>query len=300
MQPTQVMEPQEVIQPPRPRAVPASVEEARKFHWAYPAGALGPVRYVITNQKGGQGKTTTTIELAAQFAASGRRVRMIDCDPQFAALTTWLPPRWEETEQAARFDLSHVLSGTDPVPIDLATWPTGIENLYVVPSFKTAGAFDRLSPPGADFAIREALEESAEPFDVTLIDCPPNLGQLTVSAITGADNVIIPVLPGALDLMGVSDLNQTLALVRKRLNPSLDVAAVLLRRVRKTGFGEAIEKQLLVDYPQAIFQIVRHSVRAEEAPNEHMTVLDYAPPSTTVADYQELAFNLDQRTAGTR
>ena len=297
MQPSQAVEVSQVIQPTRV-IPPASVEEARKLRRAFPPGAFGPVRYVITNQKGGQGKTTTTVELAAEFAASGRRVRMIDCDPQYAALTTWLPPQWESADQGVRFDLSHVLAGTDPVPIDRATWPTGVPNLYIVPSFKTAGGFDRMSPPGADFAIREALEESAEPFDVTLIDCPPNLGQLTVSAITGADEVIIPVLPGALDLMGVVDLNQTLALVKKRLNPALSVAAVLLRRVRKTGFGDAVEKQLLVDYPEAIFQIVRHSVRAEEAPSEHKTILDYAPEATTTADYRNLAYKLDERTAG--
>jgi chromosome partitioning protein len=297
MQPSQAVELSQVIQPTRV-IPPASVEEARRLRRAFPPGAFGPLRYVITNQKGGQGKTTTTVELAAEFAASGRRVRMIDCDPQYAALTAWLPPQWESADQAARFDLSHVLAGTDPVPIDRATWPTSVPNLYIVPSFKTAVTFDRMSPPGADFAIREALEESDEPFDVTLIDCPPNLGQLTVSAITAADDVIIPVLPGALDLMGVSDLNQTLALVKKRLNPALTIAAVLLRRIRKTGYGTETERQLIMDYPQAIFQIVRHSVRAEEAPGEHKTILDYAPEATTAADYRELAYRLDERKAG--
>lgn len=297
MQSSQAVELSQVIQPTR-MMPPRSVEEARKLRRAYPPGAFGPLRYVTTNQKGGQGKTTTTIGLAAEYAASGRRVRMIDCDPQYAALTAWLPPQWASAEQAARFDLSHVLSSTDPVPLDLATWPTGVENLYIVPSFKTVGVFDRMSPAGADFSLREALEESDEPFDVTLIDCPPNLGQLTVSAITAADEVIIPVLPGALDLMGVSDLNQTLALVKKRLNPALDVAAVLLRRIRRTAFGNAVEKQLLVDYPQAIIQIVRHAVRVEEAPNAHQTILDYAPQATTAADYQRLAYKLDERKAG--
>jgi chromosome partitioning protein len=296
MQASQAIELSQAIQPTQV-IQPELVEEARRLRRAFPPGLFGPLRFVITNQKGGQGKTTTTVELGAEFAASGRRVRLIDCDPQFAALTSWLLPQWAAAEQAARFDLSHVLSGTDPVPIDQATWPTSVENLYIVPSFKTVGGFDRLSPPGADFALREALDESGEHFDVTLIDCPPNLGQLTVSAITAGDDVIIPVLPGALDLMGVSDLNQTLALVKKRLNSSLNVAAVLLRRVRRTSFGEAVERQLLADYPEAIFQVIRHSVRAEEAPNEHTTILEYAPEATTTADYRELAYRLDERKA---
>lgn len=251
-------------------------------------------RYTVTNQKGGQGKTTTTVGLAAEFAAAGCTVRMIDCDPQLASLTEWLPPRWAEADPVSRFDIFHVLC--EGVPIDRATWPTGVENLHIVPSFKTATQFDRMPPPGADFVLREALDDATR-YDVTLIDCPPNLGQITVAAIASADEVIIPVLPGALDLAGVGDLNQTIALVRKRLNPAITVAAVLLRRIRRTAFGEAVERQLLADFPDAIFQIVRHAVRTEEAPSVHQTLIEYAPESTTVADYRQLAARLDKAAA---
>jgi chromosome partitioning protein len=278
MQQTQVKQPPEVHHDPD-----EPVPERRVLS--------APLTFGITNQKGGQGKTTTTVGLAAEFAAAGRRVRIIDADPQLASLTHWFPPRQDGTDPAERYDLSHVLLGQ--APLDRATWPTGVQNLDIVPSFKTATQFDRMPPPGADFALREALDD-ATPYDVTLIDCPPNLGQLTVAAITAADEVIIPVLPGGLDLAGVSDLNQTLALVKRRLNPGIRVAAVTLRRVRKTSFGEAVERQLLADYPDAIFQVIRHAVRAEEAPTANQTLLDYAPESTTVADYHNLAIRLDE------
>ena len=269
----------------------SQVEAGRVF----PPGYLPPLRYVVTNQKGGQGKTTTSAGLAGVYAAAGRTVRMLDCDPQLASLTHWFPPQWDGVPEAERFDIYHVLSGV--VPLDRATWPTGIPNLFIVPSFKTATQFDRMPPPGADFVLREALDEAATPYDVTLADCPPNLGQITVAAIASGDDVIIPVLPGALDLAGVSDLNQTIALVQKRLNPQIHVAAVLLRRIRRTAFADAIAKQLLADYPDAIFQIIRHSVKAEEAPLAHQTLTDYAPESTTTADYCQLAARLDEAAA---
>jgi chromosome partitioning protein len=260
----------------------------------FPPGYLPPLRYVVSNQKGGQGKTTTTAGLAGVFAAAGRTVRMLDCDPQLASLTHWFPPQWDGVPESERFDIYHVLS--EGVPLDRATWPTGIPNLSIVPSFRTAIQFERMPPPGAEFVLREALDEATS-HDVTLADCPPNLGQITVAAIASGDDVIIPVLPGALDLAGVTDLNQTIRLVRKRLNPQINVAAVLLRRIRRTAFADAIAKQLLADYPDAIFQIIRHSVRAEEAPLAHQTLTDYAPESTTTADYYHLAARLDEAAA---
>jgi chromosome partitioning protein len=255
---------------------------------------LPPRRYVVTNQKGGQGKTTTTVGLAAEFAAAGRTVRMLDCDPQLASLTHWFPPRWDDVDPGERYDIYHVLC--EGVPLDRATWPTGVPNLSIVPSFRTITQFDRMPPPGADHVLREALDD-ATPRDVTLIDCPPNLGQLTVAAIASSDEVIIPILPGALDLAGVGDLNQTIALVRRRLNSRITVAAVTLRRIRHTAFGDAVERQLLADYPDSIFQIIRHTVRVEEAPSVNQTLIDYAPESTTTADYKRLATRLDEAAA---
>jgi chromosome partitioning protein len=216
---------------------------------------------------------------------------MIDCDPQAASLTFWFPPQWDHSAPESRYDLSHVLAGQ--VSIEQATWPTGISDMDIVPSYKTVGQFETLRPPGADLALRQALDE-AQPYDVTLIDCPPNLGLLTVTAVASADEAIIPVLPGGLDMAGVGDLNQTVALVQKRLNHNLKVSAVLLRRIRKTRFGDAVEDQLVADYPEAIFQVIRHTVAIEEAPTAKQTLIDYAPKATATADYHDLALRLDE------
>jgi len=251
---------------------------------------LPPRRYVITNQKGGQGKTTTAVGLGAEFAADGYRVRMVDCDPQYASLTYWFPPQWDDVPADQRYDLSHALLGH--VSLDQATWPTVCPGLFIIPSYKTVTQFESERPPGADLVLRQALDE-AEPYDITLIDCPPNLGLLTVTAIASADEVLIPVLPGALDVAGVSDLSQTLALVRKRLNPGLNVAAIVLRRFQRTSLAAAIEQQLTADYPDAIHQIIRHTVKIAEAPHFHLPFRDYAPTATATADYNQFAERLD-------
>jgi len=251
---------------------------------------LPPRRYAVSNQKGGQGKTTTTVGLGAEWAAAGERVRVIDCDPQLASLTYWLPPQWDDTDPSRRFDMHHVLLGE--ASLDDATWPTVVPGLYVVPAYKTITKFESERPPGADIVLRQAIDE-ATPYSVTLIDCPPNLGLLTVT-----DDIIIPVLPGALDLAGVSDLNQTLRLVQRRLNPGLSVTAIALRRTfPRTGLASAIEEQLRADYPDSIHQTIRQAVRAQEAPNFHQSLRDYAPTATVTADYCQFATRLDDAAA---
>lgn len=253
-----------------------------------------PRRYVISNQKGGQGKTTTTVGLGAEFAGAGYSVRVIDCDPQYASLTLWMAPQWDDVALDQRRDLSHVL--LSEATLDEATWPTTVPGLFIVPSYRTVTQFESQRPPGADLILRQALDD-AQPYDVTLIDCPPNLGLLTVTALAAADDVIIPVLPGGLDIAGVTDLNQTLTLVKKRLNPAINVIAVAHRRISRSKLAEAIERQLLADYPDAIHQVIRQSVRVAEAPTVQQTLRDYAPDSTATADYQSLASRLDERAA---
>lgn len=252
--------------------------------WPWP-----PRRYVITNQKGGQGKTTTAINLAAELAAAGARVRVIDCDPQVGSATYWLPPQWDHLEPHERRDLAHVLLGQ--AALDEATWPTAVAGVDIVPSFHTAAQFEALRPPGADLVLRQAIDAAAA-YDVTLIDCPPNLGLLTVTAITSADDVIIPVQPGGLDLAGVSDLNQTLVLVRQRLNPALRVRVVVICARLRSNLAVAVEQQLAADYPDAIHHAVRHTVAVREAPTLHQTLREHAPRATATIDYRELAARL--------
>ena len=188
--------------------------------------------------------------------------------------------------------LSHVLMGQ--ATLDEATWPTSVPGVFIVPSFATLGQFELARPPGADVILRQAIDK-ATPATVTLADCPPNLGLLTVACITSADDVIIACKPGGLDLAGVSDLNQTLQLVQARLNPDLQVTAVVVCDKLPTAFGNAIEQQLLADYPDALHQGIRHTVRVGEAPTVHEPLTTYAPRATATRDYAALATALAGR-----
>ena len=254
---------------------------------ALPAG-FRPRRYVATNQKGGQGKSTTAVNLGAEFAHMGLQVRIWDCDPQLGSATFWLPPQWDGADRE-RFDLLHVLMGE--VTPAAATWPTTVPGLSIVPSFKTLAQFEVLRPPGAELVLRQAIDRSV-PHDVEIVDCAPNLGLLTVAGITAADEIIITCKPGGLDMAGVSDLNATLKLVRDRLNPALRVTAVVIcDKLRSTLAGE-VERQLQADYPDALHQSIRHTVRVGEAPFEHKPLREYAPRATATTDYRALAGRL--------
>lgn len=227
-----------------------------------------------------------------QSIGEGPWVRIIDGDPQMGGATYWLPPQWEHADPQRRFDLSHVLMGQ--ASLDEATWPTTVPGVFIVPSFATLGQFELARPPGADVILRQAID-NAKPATVTLADCPPNLGLLTVACITSADDVLIACKPGGLDLAGVSDLNQTLQLVRARLNPALRVTAVVICDKMPTSFGNAIEQQLLADYPDAVHQAIRHTVRVGEAPTVHQPLTVYAPRATATRDYAALAVQLRER-----
>lgn len=248
-----------------------------------------PRIFGVSNQKGGSGKTTTTVNLGAELAAHGARVRLIDMDPQLGSATHWLPPDFGDTDPRLRSDLKDVLLGM--ATLDQATWPTAIPGVFIVPSYHTLTQFEQARPIGAEHLLAQALDQ-AEVFDATAIDCPPTLGLLTVAALAAIMEAIIACKPGSLDLVGVADLNATLALVRDRLNTMLTVAAVVMTMRQLTKFAGQIELQLMADYPHAVHQSIRHTVRAQEAPSVHLPLREYAPGATATIDYARLAWRL--------
>jgi chromosome partitioning protein len=283
------------------QAVPAepaiqATQVPQALQW--PAGWPWPHRRLaVCNQKGGQGKTTTTVELAADFAAAGARVLLIDADPQIGSATFWLPPDYGDvTDSRLRSDLLSVLM--DEATLAQATWPTTVPGLSIVPSYHSAAAFEVQRPPGAEMVLRQALDEAAGEHDVVLVDCAPSLGLLTVGAITAVDEAIIACKPGSLDLAGVADLNKTLTTIQKRLNPQLRVAAVAVCMSSPTIFDRMLKARLLEDYPRAVHQAIRSTVRVAEAPQVHAPLREYAPKSTAARDYATLAWRLYHPEAG--
>ncbi len=248
-----------------------------------PAG-LPPPRsnpvLVVVNQKGGTGKTTSAVELGAALAAGGRATRIIDCDPQEGSASDWLRIEPEHGTLRSVF--------LEDAPLDQVTYPTAVPGLAIAPSDLTLSQVEYARPVGAETALGKAVAKSHR-YDVTLIDCTPSLGLLTIAAVAAATDAIIPLKAGGLDITAVTSLNRTLAQVRSRLNPDLRVRAVLLTAVMRSGLTRDVCTQLAADYPGSIIAPIRHSVRAAEAPFAGVPVREHAPESTTASDYAQAA-----------
>lgn len=250
---------------------------------------LGVPRIIaVANQKGGSGKTTTTVELAAAWAAAGWRVRVIDADHQEAALTAWLPPQYPDG--SPQHSLRSVFF--DECTLSEATYPTAFANIDIVPSGLDLVRVEYERPIGAETALAAALAAESEQhggplYDVTLIDSAPSLGLVTVAVLTAGDQALVPLGVGGLDMLGMASLHRTIHAVQQKTNPKLDVGAVFLTAWDKSGFARQLAAKVSEDYPQAAIVPIRRSVRAAEAPIAQQPVRLYAPESTAASDYAQ-------------
>ncbi|MGY3341230.1 chromosome partitioning protein [Streptomyces filamentosus] len=252
--------------------------------------AVAPVTYVVVNQKGGAGKTTTTVELAAALAATDLRVRVIDADHQEAALSRWLVPQYPAGEPQR--SLRSVFF--DECALAEATYPTLFAGVDIVPSGLDLMRVEYERPIGAEQTLAAALARETEQhggplYDVTIIDAAPSLGLVTVAGLTAADRALVPLGVGGLDLLGLQSLHRTIRTVQDKTNPKLSVAGVFLTAWDKSGFARQIAERVALDYPEAVVVPVRRSVRAAEAPIAAQPVRLYAPESATGADYAQAA-----------
>jgi chromosome partitioning protein len=241
--------------------------------------------YAITNQKGGVGKTTTAVNVAACIAEAGRPTLLVDVDPQ-ANATVGLG-----IDRARTPGLYEVLTGG--ASAEQALTEGSVAGLRVLPAGPgLAGANVELPRiEGFELRLRERLAPLRDRFEYVLLDCPPSLGPLTVSALVAADRVIVPVQTEYFALEGLAGLLETLALVRRELNPRLTVAGMLLTmHDGRTRLGRDVERDIRAHFPDLVFStVIPRNVRVGEAPSHGLPVTHHDPHSAGAEAYFELA-----------
>lgn len=240
----------------------------------------------VANQKGGVGKTTTVINLAAYLADAGKRVLAVDSDPQ-GNTTTGLGV----DKQSCETSMYEVL--LEGAKVMDAVVPTGVPSLHVIPAtLDLAGAEVELSGrPGRESRIREALAPIRDRYDYVFIDCPPSLGLLTVNALTAADAVLIPIQCEFFALEGLSQLLETIERVRRHLNPRLTVEGVVLTMYdARTNLSAQVAQEVRRHFGNRVYQaVVPRTVRLSEAPSHGVPISRYDPRSRGAQVYAELA-----------
>lgn len=251
----------------------------------------------VCNQKGGVGKTTTTINLGASLAEYGRRVLLVDVDPQ-GALSVGLGIN-PNTLDLTVHDL--VLSSGDIDPHD-AVLKTHVEGLDLLPSNIDLSAAEVLlvNEVGREHSLARALRPLLPDYDVVLIDCQPSLGLLTVNALTAADGVVIPLECEYFALRGVALLLQTIDKVRDRLNPRLEVAGILATmHDSRTLHGRQVLERVVEAFPDQVFHtVISRTVRFPETTAAGEPITSYAHNSTGAAAYRQLAREMLARWPG--
>ena len=241
--------------------------------------------YAIANQKGGVGKTTTAVNVAACIAEAGYRTLLVDMDAQANATVGLGIPK------DLHPNVYDVLAGTATAAEALL--PSGIEGLSLLPAHPDlAGASMELPrEPGSETRLRDALRELREDFAYTLLDCPPSLGPLTVNALVAADRVIVPVQTEYFALEGLAGLLDTLGLVQRELNPRLAVAGMLLTmHDGRTRLARDVEREVREHFPDLVFDtVIPRNIRVGEAPSFGLPVIHHDPHSAGAGAYFELA-----------
>ena len=241
----------------------------------------------IFNQKGGVGKTTTNINLAACLALKGKRVLILDIDPQ-GNTTSGIGLSKKELGNT-----SYEILVEDKIDPKTAILETGVKNLDIIPaSVQLAGAeVELIQLQGREKRLKHALDQIKPEYDYIFIDCPPSLGLLTINSLTAVDSVLIPIQCEFYALEGVSQLMSTIEIVKKNMNPNLEIQGVILSMFDgRTNLSVQVVEEVKKYFKEKVYTtVIPRNVRLAEAPSYGMPIMQYDPKSSGAQAYQEFA-----------
>lgn len=243
----------------------------------------------IANQKGGVGKTTTAINLAASLAVAGRETLLIDVDPQGNTTTGLGIDRSQPT-----VSLYDVLAGAHVLAEVLR--PTEIPQLAIVPATKdlVGAEIELVGAENREYQLKDSILSVRDRYDYLLLDCPPSLGLLTLNALTAADSLLVPIQSEYYALEGLSALLETMNLVRNGLNPRMYLEGIVVTMFdSRNRISHQVVEEIRAHFPDKLFRtIIRRNVRLSESPSYGKPICLYDPSSTGAQDYLELAKEL--------